>query len=108
MSLDQDKSNVPMKDVDTSKLAAMSERSKASCSAAANATSEAMYYFKKSSCFKHLRSKCSMKTFSDVTFCMMKYSFVSGATKHIVTLILLMLVACIGGPSLQSCLEQVL
>ena len=47
MSLDQDKSGEPMKDVDTSKLAAMSERTKASNSAAANATSEAMYCQKK-------------------------------------------------------------
>ena len=56
-SLDQDTSNEPIAEVDTSKLAAMRERSTASSSAAANATSEATYNLaKKQCCFKHLRS----------------------------------------------------
>lgn len=67
MSLDQDKSGEPMKDVDTSKLAAMSERTKASNSAAANATSEAMYCQKKSELLQASSIKMLyLKTFSDV------------------------------------------
>ena len=110
MSLDQDKSGEPMKDVDTSKLAAMSERTKASNSAAANATSEAMY------CQKKIRVTSSILDQNALSenFLWCKDSvwwkvliYQLGNKSHSI-FILLMLVACIGGRSCQSCLDQVL